>query len=453
LATRTQYEKEATIAQGARGPSHRSSLAASAKDEDPPNDAGMAKLGQNMSVPGTTAAQFAKWARKEGAAPGWKGNRAYYRACVEAITRAPDPLATTLGPEAAERIYLAMVNGNGSFLVLHNLARFQEPAGMRSRAGGRIMAFKGEVRDNFGLPRLLQSDEPDDNLFTLDSFPLPALHSAAIFYHRDRENDLRFHNKVIPSPPSRQRYSRLIPVPTEWAPWFLDNPDLGTTFRRLIFLMQEAEQEDRELLQHFAASITYACGLPDPRANHPVSALLSKWRWVNYSKATLHWATTQWEGHAVVNDMVAQQKQPSAPAADEFDRLFGRARTLAGVLPPIHGARGSHRNRMQLASALLLPDRLRGGGSGGSNNSPPRHGLRDMDIGIFTALLKVQSDAQVAINKANHQNFIAFHMATAQALAAKGSDKDSKLMAAKKRILQACAGEADGDSFVPEPVF
>ncbi len=217
--------------------------------------------------------------------------------------------------------------------------------------------------------------------------------------------------------------------------------------------MQEAKQEDRELLGHFATSITYACGSPDPRANCPVSALSSKWRWVNYSKATLHWATAQWEGHAVVNDTVAQQKQPSAPAADEFDHLFGRARMPAGVLPPIHGARGSHCHRMQVASALLSPDRLRGGGSGGSNNPPPRHSLRDTDIGIFTALLKAQSDAQIAINEANHQNFIAFHMATVQALAAKGSDKDSKLTAANKRILQAGAGEADGDSFVPEPVF
>ena len=108
---------------------------------------------------------------------------------------------------------------------------------------------------------------------------------------------------------------------------------------------------------------------------------------------------------------------------------------------------------MQLASALLSPDRLREGGSGGSDNPPPRHGLCNTDIGIFTALLKAQSDTQIAINEANYQNFIAFHTATAQALSAKGSDKDSTLTAAKKRILEACVGEADGDSFMPEPVF
>jgi hypothetical protein len=146
-----------------------------------------------MLVPGTTAAQFAEWAWKEKAVSRWEGNGAYYRACLEAITRAPNPLATALGPEAAGRIYLAMVNGDGSFLVLHNLVWFEEPAGMRSRAGGRIMAFEGDIRDDFGLPRLLQFEEPDNELFALDLFPIPALHDAAIFYHRDGENDLRFH--------------------------------------------------------------------------------------------------------------------------------------------------------------------------------------------------------------------------------------------------------------------
>jgi hypothetical protein len=304
LATGTPYKKEAT-AQGTRVPSHRVSVAASAgprKDEYPPNNAGMAKLGQNMLVPGTTAAQLAEWVRKEKAEPGWEGNGACYRACLEAITRAPDPLATALGTEAAGKIYLAMVNGDGSFLVLHNLARFEEPAGMKSRAGGHIVAFEGEIRDDFSLPRLLQFEEPDNELFALDSFPIPALHDAAIFYHRDGENDFRFHNKVVPSPPRGQRYCHLIPVPTKWAPWFLNNPDLGTTFRRLIILMQEAEQDDREQLQHFAASITYACGSLDPRANHPISALSSKWQWVTYFKATLHWAMAQWEGHTVPKD-------------------------------------------------------------------------------------------------------------------------------------------------------
>jgi hypothetical protein len=72
---------------------------------------------------------------------------------------------------------------------------------------------------------------------------------------------------------------------------------------------------------------------------------------------------------------------------------------------------------------------------------------------LITTLLKRQSDAQVAQANANHTNLIAFHTATAQALAAKGGDKESKLTAAKGRILQACAGMTHVDKFEVEPVY
>jgi hypothetical protein len=48
---------------------------------------------------------------------------------------------------------------------------------------------------------------------------------------------------------------------------------------------------------------------------------------------------------------------------------------------------------------------------------------------------------------------IAFHTATAQALAAKNGDKDSKLTVAKKKILQACCGHADKNTFTTPGVY
>jgi hypothetical protein len=72
---------------------------------------------------------------------------------------------------------------------------------------------------------------------------------------------------------------------------------------------------------------------------------------------------------------------------------------------------------------------------------------------LITTLLKAQSDAQVAQANANHANLIAFQTATAQVLAPKGRDKESKLMAAKRRILQACAGITHVDEFEVEPVY
>jgi hypothetical protein len=48
---------------------------------------------------------------------------------------------------------------------------------------------------------------------------------------------------------------------------------------------------------------------------------------------------------------------------------------------------------------------------------------------------------------------IAFHTATAQALAAKTGDKDSKLKVAKKKILQACCGQALKEFFTTPGVY
>jgi hypothetical protein len=54
---------------------------------------------------------------------------------------------------------------------------------------------------------------------------------------------------------------------------------------------------------------------------------------------------------------------------------------------------------------------------------------------------------------ASNANTITLHTTTAQALAAKNGDKDSKLMVAKKKILQACCGQADKDTFTTPVVI
>ncbi len=77
-----------------------------------------------------------------------------------------------------------------------------------------------------------------------------------------------------------------------------------------------------------------------------------------------------------------------------------------------------------------------------------------MDLGeLISTLLTAQAGAQLAQTNANHANLIAFQTATAQALAAKSGDKESKLTAAKKRILQACAGVMHADEFTAEQVY
>jgi len=72
---------------------------------------------------------------------------------------------------------------------------------------------------------------------------------------------------------------------------------------------------------------------------------------------------------------------------------------------------------------------------------------------LLSTLLKAQGGAQLAQTNANHASLISFQTATAQALAAKGGDKESKLTAAKKWILQACAGIMHANEFMVEQVY
>jgi hypothetical protein len=77
-----------------------------------------------------------------------------------------------------------------------------------------------------------------------------------------------------------------------------------------------------------------------------------------------------------------------------------------------------------------------------------------MDIGAFMAtMLQAQMENQLAIAAASHTNMVVFHMVTAQAIAAKAGDKDSRMTTSKQHILQACTGHGDATSFTTPLVY
>ena len=98
---------------------------------------------------------------------------------------------------------------------------------------------------------------------------------------------------------------------------FLDSPSMGMAFRRLVKLMQTARKVERTLLRPFCEGMALACGLHDPTAINPNSAINSKWRRIAYTKEVTSLATTVWEGHRA-----AARKAPPKPPT-YFDLLFG----------------------------------------------------------------------------------------------------------------------------------
>jgi hypothetical protein len=88
---------------------------------------------------------------------------------------------------------------------------------------------------------------------------------------------------------------------------------MGVVFRRLIHLMWEALPADKSHLRPFVDGIALACGTPHPTAATPLSALVSQWKQVPYSKPSLAGAATAWE---------RPRGTPEA-RTNHFDSLFG----------------------------------------------------------------------------------------------------------------------------------
>ncbi len=72
---------------------------------------------------------------------------------------------------------------------------------------------------------------------------------------------------------------------------------------------------------------------------------------------------------------------------------------------------------------------------------------------LVAAIIQGQNENQLVIAAASTANMMAFHTATAQALAVRSGDKESKLTAMKKKILQACSGHGDTLVFATTAVY
>jgi hypothetical protein len=65
---------------------------------------------------------------------------------------------------------------------------------------------------------------------------------------------------------------RLIPIPVKWEPMFLDYPDLGTAFHRLVDLVNLVNGAERDKFTYLTQSMAYAC-LSASEEKHPVSTM------------------------------------------------------------------------------------------------------------------------------------------------------------------------------------
>ncbi len=439
---------------------------------------GMAGLEAAMAMSGSTASCFTELARARQATAEEVATE-HKAICRAIMDNQAGALKSALRPKAKGRTYLAMLNAKGIFLAMHGLQWWAGAPGRARNQCGKVVAFKGEVRMGTNVPNLWRFEEPEEQFLRLLTLP-PVLLSNTACYYADRANDEYYRTTVAPDAGGAgwaPSCGRLIPISIEWVPMFLDYPDPGTAFRRLVDLVNLVNEAEQGKFTYLAWSMAYAC-LSASKEDHPVSTMSARWKRLVMSRTTSTWATSAWTGQPLLDK--AKEDRPitsaSKPPINDFSSVFGgHARRTAVTVPSGQGRPvSSPPSGRNVGPRPNPPPKAKSGtpmvatgliGQGGGE--PPRGGPRpaagsapgltsgaasplDGDtsvVAIIRMMMEAQLAANVAMAAAANTNMIAFHTATVQALAAKHGDKDSKLTVAKKSILQACCGHADKDTF------
>jgi hypothetical protein len=219
------------------------------------------------------------------------------------------------------------------FSVMHSLRWWAEAPGGSRNQHGRIVTFEGEVRTGTGLPNLWRFEEPDDHLFRLLTLPQLSLSDTAQFY-KDETNDKYYRTTVVPDeegPGRAPACGRLIPIPVEWAPMFLDYPKAGTAFRRLVNLVNSVDRAERDKFTYLARSMAYAC-LSANKGEHHMSTMSIQWKRMVMSRPTKTWAQSIWTGPPSPEEAEEDCPRVTAcpPTISDFSNVFGgQARRMA----------------------------------------------------------------------------------------------------------------------------
>jgi hypothetical protein len=131
---------------------------------------GMAGLKAAMAVSGSTASRFAELVRARQATAKEVATE-HEAICRAIVDNQAGALESALGPKAKARTYLAMLNAEGVFSVMHGLQWWAGAPGRARNQCGKVVAFEGEVRTGTNVPNLWRFEEPEEQLLRLLTLP------------------------------------------------------------------------------------------------------------------------------------------------------------------------------------------------------------------------------------------------------------------------------------------
>jgi hypothetical protein len=338
-------------------------------------------------------------------------------------------VAAALAPSAAStRAYLVVMNDDVGFSVLHHLQRMDREIRPGDPIIDHIVAFEGDIRPQGPTPNVVVFTEAEDTLFKRFHLPTARLAETHARYRSRADGNDQLPTFVVdPSITTRVTgaVTRLIPIPLEWAPMFLDGPTFGMAFRRMFDLLDSLDEVDRNELLPILEMMGMACCAADESDMAP-STLSSQWTRLTYHTRTKEWAAEAWARHSDPGKQsLSDTEAPAQVPSDQLQGLFGQ-------------------RRKRPARAASTQD---------SSTPPIFLAKASMDVGdlgsIMAKILESQAEASLRL----HQNLLENFRVTSAAIGATGTPRDARLSAAKLRILQACAGGMEDEPFVPSKLY
>jgi hypothetical protein len=194
---------------------------------------GMVALRERMQVPGTAAFRFAASHDSFDEDEEWAADFGANVAALQAGS-GKAALQLALSSQWDTLTYLDIDVDATHFVVLHGLHRWSASA--RSINAGKIVAWVGETIST-GPPDMWRLEDDNDKLFGEIPFARIDVLDLIKFYGTADMAET-FLARGNHSQTDCTWVSRLIPIPTRWAPFFLDHPTLGVAVRRVTNLIR-----------------------------------------------------------------------------------------------------------------------------------------------------------------------------------------------------------------------
>ncbi len=195
------------------------------------------------------------------------------------------------------------------------------------------MAFGGEVRPDNDTPDVFVLEEDEEDLFDWVYLPQVSVTDTVKAYEQDSDGDYTHTFVLDPATWDKRAKptTRMMPIPLEWAPMFVNNPDFGTTVRRMRDLFMSVTDNKRYRLVDIFGMITRAC-CATREGDGAGSTLAVDWRKLKYHAKTRAWAEEKWA--LLKSNGVEEEEAREQSDLEDYGEIFQgeKARPLV-VIP------------------------------------------------------------------------------------------------------------------------